>query len=114
MTEFNLNLDKEKLIDENQLEQASVPEKGKKLTRVANRDNKDLFFRKRQECPLSGKDDSLINYKNPELLSMFISKGKRILPSRITNVCASHQRKLRKAIIRARELGLLAYIETEK
>jgi small subunit ribosomal protein S18 len=50
-----------------------------------------------------------IDYKNPELLMRFVSEGGRILPSRITNVCAKKQRKLKMAIRRARMLGLLLF-----
>ena len=69
-----------------------------------------LFFRKRKGCPLSGPDNPEIDYKNPELLKKFISEGGRMLPSRITNVCAKRQRKLKKAIKRSRDIALLPYV----
>jgi len=39
----------------------------------------------------------------------FISGLKKIRPKKRTGVCSSHQRKLAKAIKRARYLGLLPY-----
>ena len=50
-----------------------------------------------------------INYQNPELLNKFTSgQGKIISPKR-TGSCAKHQRRLAKAIKRARIMGLLPF-----
>ena len=62
------------------------------------------FFR---PCPLSGKDAPLIDYKNIKLLKKYISESGRILPSRITSVSQNKQKKLSRAIKRARLLALL-------
>lgn len=65
---------------------------------------------KKSSCPLSGPDaPKEINYKDIELLSKYISDGGRILPSRITGVCAKKQRQLKKAIKRARAIALLPF-----
>ncbi|HJK87285.1 MAG TPA: 30S ribosomal protein S18 [Candidatus Megaira endosymbiont of Hartmannula sinica] len=69
-----------------------------------------MFFKKNRSCPLSGKNAPVIDYKNYEVLKKFISEGGRILPSRITNVCAKRQRQLSKAIKRARIAGLLPFV----
>jgi len=60
-------------------------------------------------CPLSGKDAPVVSYQNIVLLSQYISERGRILPSRITGVCAKKQRELKKAIKTARNLGLLPF-----
>ena len=62
------------------------------------------FFR---PCPLSGKDAPLVDYKNIRLLKRYISESGRILPSRITSVSQNKQKKLSRAIKRARLLALL-------
>ena len=62
------------------------------------------FFR---PCPLSGKDAPLVDYKNIKLLKKYISESGRILPSRITAVSQNKQKKLSRAIKRARLLALL-------
>ena len=62
------------------------------------------FFR---PCPLSGKDAPLVDYKNIKLLKKYISESGRILPSRITSVSEKKQKKLSRAIKRARLLALL-------
>ena len=62
------------------------------------------FFR---PCPLSRKDAPLIDYKNTRLLKKYLSESGRILPSRITSVSQNKQKKLSRAIKRARLLALL-------
>ena len=62
------------------------------------------FFR---PCPLSGKNAPPIDYKNIKLLKKYISESRRILSSRITFVSQKKQKKLSKAIKRARLLALL-------
>ena len=58
-------------------------------------------------CPLSGKNAPVIDYKNVKLLKKYISESGRILPSRITSVSQKKQKKLSRAIKRARLLALL-------
>ena len=62
------------------------------------------FFR---PCPLSGKDAPLVDYKNIKLLKKYMSESGRILPSRITAISQNKQKKLSRAIKRARLLALL-------
>jgi small subunit ribosomal protein S18 len=69
-----------------------------------------VFFRRRKSCPLSGKGAPAIDYKDIKLLSRFISERGKMLPSRITSVCAKKQRELARAIKRARNLALLAFV----
>jgi small subunit ribosomal protein S18 len=76
--------------------------------------NKKVFFKKRKGCPLSIPGSPPIDYKNPDLLIKFVSEGGRILPSRITNVCAQKQRALTYAIKRARHLALLPFVFQSK
>lgn len=79
----------------------------KNLVRVASRDTKKVFFKRRRGCPLGKMDRQELNYKNPILLSKFMSECGRILPRRITNVSAKKQRWLTEAIKIARILALL-------
>lgn len=80
------------------------------MTKMPDRANKRVFFRKRRGCPLSVQDAPVIDYKNPDLLLKFVSEGGRMLPSRITNVSAKKQRELKNAIKRARILALLPFV----
>lgn len=67
------------------------------------------FFGRRKNCPFSGPHAPKIDYKDIRLLSRFISERGKIVPSRITGVCAKKQRLLQLAIKRARFLALLPY-----
>ena len=60
-----------------------------------------------KQCPLSGKNAPVIDYKNIKILKKYISESGRIMPSRITSVSQKKQRELSKAIKRARTLALI-------
>lgn len=90
----------------------SESEQKQSLSRMSDRATKRVFFKRRKGCPLSVEGAPEIDYKNPDLLSKFVSEGGRILPSRITNVCAKKQRQLRRAIRVARILALLPFVNS--
>lgn len=56
------------------------------------------------------KHKYLIDYKNAKLLKAFLSKSGKIKASRKTRVKLCYQRKISKAIRRARVLGLLPFV----
>ena len=68
------------------------------------------FFGRRKSCPFSGPKAPKIDYKDVRLLGRFISERGKIVPSRISGVCAKKQRLLQNAIKRARFLALLPYV----
>jgi len=51
----------------------------------------------------------LIDYKRADILSQFVQERGKILPRRMTGVCARHQRWLGVAIKRARNIALLPF-----
>jgi small subunit ribosomal protein S18 len=61
-------------------------------------------------CYFCQRNIKEIDYKDTDLLKRFISGLRKIRAKKRTGVCASHQRKLAKAIKRARYLGLLPYV----
>ncbi len=71
---------------------------------------RNVFFRRVRGCPLSGEGAPIVDYKNTDLLSRYISERGRIIPSRISSISAKMQRKLAKAIKQARQLALLPFI----
>ena len=50
-----------------------------------------------------------IDYKDVAKLRKFITEKGKIVPRRMSGVCAKHQRMLASAIKRARVMGLLPY-----
>lgn len=68
------------------------------------------LFRRRKVCKFCADKIDDINYKDVKLLTAFIPERAKILPRRISGTCATHQRKLRTAIMRARILALLPYV----
>lgn len=85
----------------------------KSLTRMADRRSRKVFLKKRKWCQLDDVDDSLVDYKNPELLFKFVSKGGRILSARTTGLCRRHQNMVRHQICIARHLALMPFVKTK-
>jgi small subunit ribosomal protein S18 len=67
------------------------------------------MFRRRKVCKFCSDRIDDINYKDVKLLISFVPERAKILPRRISGTCAKHQRKLRTAIMRARQLALIPY-----
>ncbi|MBZ9578343.1 30S ribosomal protein S18 [Patescibacteria group bacterium] len=61
------------------------------------------------DCYFCKKGIKEIDFKDTELLRKFISGLGKIRARKRTGICSKHQRKLAKAIKRARSLGLLSY-----
>lgn len=56
------------------------------------------------------KFKNVIDYKNIKLLKAFLTKFGKIRPRRKTRVKVQHQRKISKAIRKARAFGLIPYV----
>ena len=68
------------------------------------------LFRRSKVCKFCADKIDDINYKDVKLLSGFVPERGKVLPRRISGTCAKHQRGLRIAIVRARQLALLPYV----
>ena len=66
-------------------------------------------FRRRKICRFCAEKIDDINYKDTKLLMSYVPERAKIMPRRISGTCAMHQRKLRTAIMRARQLALIPY-----
>src|SRR5262249_25706898 len=53
---------------------------------------KRQFFRKKKVCNFCVEKMALIDYKRADILSHFVRERGKILPRRMTGVCARHQR----------------------
>ncbi len=64
---------------------------------------------RRKSCRFCMEKIVAIDYKDVNRLRSFVSERGKIVPSRMTGTCASHQRELTKAIKRARNIALLPF-----
>lgn len=62
-----------------------------------------------KQCYFCSLNLKHIDHANVEMLRRFISAQGKIIDPRHTNVCASHQRQLARAIKRSRILGLIPF-----
>ena len=67
-------------------------------------------LRKKKTCQFCTKGAASISYKDEKTLRKYISERGKIVPRRMTGVCAKHQRELVNAINRARHVGILPYV----
>jgi len=61
------------------------------------------------ECYFCRHNIKQIDWKDAKLLEKFTSAQAKIKPRRKTGTCAKHQRRLAKAIKRARVMGVLPF-----
>ncbi|MFO7942713.1 MAG: 30S ribosomal protein S18 [Anaerolineales bacterium] len=66
-------------------------------------------FHDRRQCRFCADPDLKIDYKDINSLSRFTTDHGKIRSRRQTGTCAKHQRRLAKAIKRARHLALLPF-----
>ncbi|MEF3279414.1 MAG: 30S ribosomal protein S18 [Elusimicrobiota bacterium] len=64
---------------------------------------------KKKQCRFCIEKIKTIDWRQSQLLKMFTTDTGRIIPRKITGVCAKHQRQLDKAIKINRNLGLMPY-----
>jgi len=62
----------------------------------------------KKECPLEGQN---IDYKNVELLKKYITKFGKIVPRYYSGVSLKNQKKLSRAIKRARIMALIPFVK---
>ena len=67
-----------------------------------------MVVKKQKISPISLNQK--IDYKDIELLKLFITEQGKILPRRATGITVQQQRKITKAIKRARMLALLPFV----
>ncbi|MCA9507526.1 MAG: 30S ribosomal protein S18 [Myxococcales bacterium] len=76
-------------------------------------ENTALSRGKRRLADFFIQNKTEVDYKNVDVLRRFISPEGKILPSRRSGLVAINQRKLTKAVKRARAAGLLPFRNAE-
>jgi len=69
------------------------------------------MFKEQNHCFFCVNNIKEIDYKNVETLKKFISPYGEIVPRKKSGVCTKHQKKLARAIKRARIMALLPFIK---
>lgn len=69
---------------------------------------KGKFFHKKL-CRFCTNKNMTVDYKNPDLLRLFVTDRGKIIPRRINGNCSKHQHELTLAIKRARHLALIPF-----
>lgn len=63
-----------------------------------------------KNCHFCTNNVRVIDYKDTDTLNKFIDPQAKILPRKKTALCVKHQRRLARAIKRARLLGLMEFV----
>ena len=82
---------------------AAAPAEEKPARRPAKR------MPKRKVCLFCAEKVEEIDYKDIQKIKKFITEKGKIIPRRMSGVCAAHQRRLALAIKRARVMALLPF-----
>lgn len=65
---------------------------------------------RKKYCRFKKSGIKYIDYKDPNFLLKFVNEQGKILPRRLTGTSAKYQRKVAKAVKKARHLALLPYV----
>jgi small subunit ribosomal protein S18 len=68
-----------------------------------------VIRKKRKVCRFCEKQVKRIDYRDDRILRKYVSERGKIVPGRVTGVCAKHQKWLSQAIKRARMMGMLPF-----
>ena len=85
---------------------------------MANQQNSEIRYlapiavdvKKKKYCRFKKAGIKYIDYKDPNFLLKFVNEQGKILPRRITGTSVKYQRKVARAIKRARHLALMPYV----
>ena len=68
-------------------------------------------FQRRKFCRFCSEKAEFIDYKDLKTLRSYLTERGKILTRRMTGTCAKHQRDLNEAVMRARNIALLSFVE---
>ena len=70
----------------------------------------NIEIKKDKYCRFKKSGIKYIDYKNPDFLIKFINEQGKILPRRVTGTSQKFQKKVNKAVKRARHIAILPYV----
>ncbi|MGD8377000.1 MAG: 30S ribosomal protein S18 [Acidobacteriota bacterium] len=68
-----------------------------------------FLFRRRKFCKFCEEKINYIDFKDVRVLQGYVPERGKILPRRTSGTCSAHQRELKRAIKRARNIALLPF-----
>ncbi len=68
---------------------------------------------RRRGCAFCSDEALPIDYKDPQSLRYFVTERGKIVPRRISGLCAKHQRAITVAVKRARNIALMPFTASE-
>ena len=66
--------------------------------------------KQKKYCRFKRSGIKYIDYKDPDFLMSFVNEQGKLLPRRLTGTSLKYQRKVSRAVKRARHLALLPYV----
>lgn len=66
--------------------------------------------KKKKYCRFLKSGIKYIDYKDPDFLLKFVNEQGKLLPRRLTGTSVKYQRKVARAVKRARHLALMPYV----
>jgi small subunit ribosomal protein S18 len=70
----------------------------------------NIEIKKNKYCRFKKSGIKYVDYKDPDFLLKLINEQGKILPRRLTGTSAKYQKKVNKAIKRARHIAVLPYV----
>jgi small subunit ribosomal protein S18 len=70
----------------------------------------NIEIKKEKYCRFKKSGIKYVDYKNPDFLLKFINEQAKILPRRVTGTSQKYQKKVNKAVKRARHIAILPYV----
>ena len=84
-----------------------------KMDQRKRRKRRDATYTRRKFCRLCVDKIASIDYKDSQLLSPYLTERGKIIPRRLSGLCAKHQRDITTAIKRARIVSLIPFTTTQ-
>lgn len=69
----------------------------------------NIFRQERKQCYFCTTNRDVVDYKDADTLKRFLSASAKIYPRKKSGLCAFHQRRLARAVKRARYLALIPF-----
>ena len=65
---------------------------------------------KKRPCRFCAEPTLYFDWKEPRMISPFLTERGKIIPRRVTGNCAFHQRRIQEGVKRARILALIPFL----